>query len=488
MNTEGSDRRVLGVFTLAMINVAAICSLRSLPGMAEYGLALAFYYVVAAFLFLIPSSLVSAELATGWPTTGGVYDWVKEAFGPRAGLVAIWLQWINNVCWFPMVLSFAAATLAFMFDPSLAADPFYTLAVILIIYWGATFINFMGMKASGLISTVGVIAGTIVPGAAVIVLGAVWLITGHTPAYQGIVDGLIPAWWLPGHTVQIGFTWDKLIPDMSSLTNLVLASGTLLGFAGMEMSAVHAREVQDPQRNYPRAILLSALIIVVLFILGALAVAVIVPHQSIHLVDGVMQAFRIALVDLGLGWAVPVIALLVAVGAMAGASTWIVGPSKGLFASAKDGLIPPFFQKLNTRHIPVNMLLIQGAIVTIYALVVFLSLNVNTAFWILGALTSQLYLIMYILMFGAAIRLRYSRPDVPRAYRVPGGNPGMWLAAGVGVLGSMAAIGLGFLPLAGVQNKVFYVAFLVIGVVVLTGAPLVMYALRRPAWRADAAT
>ncbi|MBU0515724.1 MAG: APC family permease, partial [Proteobacteria bacterium] len=181
----------------------------------------------------------------------------------------------------------------------------------------------------------------------------------------------------------------------------------------------------------------------------------------------------------------PVIALLVAVGAMAGASTWIVGPSKGLFASAKDGLIPPFFQKLNSRRIPVNMLLIQGAIVTVYAVVVFLSLDVNNAFWILGALTSQLYLIMYILMFGAAIRLRYLRPDVARSYRVPGGNPGMWLVSGVGVLGSVAAIGLGFLPLAGVRNKVFYVAFLVVGVVVLCGAPLVIYHLRRPEWRAE---
>ena len=461
-------RRVLGVFTLAMINVAAIASLRGLPGMAEYGLSLAFYYVLAVILFLIPTSLVSAELATGWPTTGGVYDWVKEAFGERAGLTAVWLQWINSVCWFPAVLSFAAVSLAYMFQPELANDRYYTLIVVLAVYWAATFLNFMGMKASGLISSVGVIAGTLFPGLLVIVLGIVWLVSGHPS--------------------QISIAPSKLIPDLSSLSNIVLASATLLAFAGMEMSAVHAREVKDPRAGYPKAVLLSAVIIVLVFILGALAVAVIVPHKSISLVAGFMQATSLYLGKFGLGWAVPVLALLIALGAMAGASTWIIGPSKGLFVAAGDGLIPPVFRKVNRQGIPTGMLLIQGACVTVYALVVFLSLdNVNTAFWLLSALTAQIYLVMYLLMFAAAVKLRYSRPDVDRAYRVPGGNVGMWLTAMVGIGGSMAAIGLGFVPPGqlSVGSPAFFVGFLVVGLVVMTGAPLIIYALRRPGWRVE---
>src|SRR5271154_1195083 len=91
----------LGVFTLAMMNFTAVVSLRGLPAEAEYGLGSIFYYVFAAVFFLIPVSLVAAELATGWPQKGGVFRWVGEAFGPRWGFVAIFLQWAESTIWFP---------------------------------------------------------------------------------------------------------------------------------------------------------------------------------------------------------------------------------------------------------------------------------------------------------------------------------------------------------------------------------------------------
>jgi len=79
------SRRSLSVFSLIMINIIAIDSLRNIPAAAEYGFSILFYYAVAATTFFIPSALVSAELATGWPKTGGVYIWVREAFGPHWG-------------------------------------------------------------------------------------------------------------------------------------------------------------------------------------------------------------------------------------------------------------------------------------------------------------------------------------------------------------------------------------------------------------------
>ena len=92
-----AKNRALSVFSLVMINIIAIDSLRNVPAAAEYGSSLVVYYALAAILFFIPSAFVSAELATGWPKNGGIYIWVREAFGPRWGLFAIWLQWIENV-------------------------------------------------------------------------------------------------------------------------------------------------------------------------------------------------------------------------------------------------------------------------------------------------------------------------------------------------------------------------------------------------------
>jgi putative glutamate/gamma-aminobutyrate antiporter len=466
MNNEASvtGRRVLGVFGLVMINVAAITSLRGLPSTAEYGFASIFYYIVAALVFLIPTALVSAELATGWPKRGGVYIWVKEALGARWGFLAIWLQWIQNVFWYPIVLSFAAATFAFVFNPALADNKIYALLVILVVYWGATLANFRGMKTSGWISSVGVIGGTLVPGVLIIVLGIVWLAVGDPS--------------------QIPISGSALVPDLSKFSNIVLAAGILLAFAGMEMSAVHAREVNNPGRDYPRAIFLSTIIVLLVFVLGTVSIAVVVPHEKLSLVAGLMQAFTMFLDTFGLAWLIPIIALLVALGAFGQVSTWIPGPSKGLLAVARHGYLPPFLQHVNREGVQTNILLVQAGIVTALSLVFLFMPTVSTSYWLLTALTVQLYLLMYVLMFISAIRLRYSRPDVPRAYKIPGGNLGMWLVACVGLLGAFFAIAIGYVPPTQLQigNIVFYEAFLIIGLVVMCAVPLLIYHFRKPSW------
>lgn len=93
--------------------------------MAEYGLGAIFFYSFAALFFFVPVSLVAAELASAWPERGGVYVWVREAFGDLAAFVAIFIQWFQNLCWYPVVLTFAAASLAFAVAP---ADHAMTLA------------------------------------------------------------------------------------------------------------------------------------------------------------------------------------------------------------------------------------------------------------------------------------------------------------------------------------------------------------------------
>ncbi len=458
------SRRVLSVFTLAMINVAMIASLRGLPTMAEYGLTAAFFFVAAALVFLVPTALVSAELATGWPKRGGVYVWVKEALGARWGFLAIWLQWFQNVIWYPTVLSFAAATFAFVISPALANNRFYALAVILAVYWGATLVNFRGMKTSGWISTVGVIGGTLVPGALIITLGIVWLALGNPS--------------------QVQFSGAAFVPDLSKMSSIVLAASTLLFFAGMEVSATHAQEVKNPQRDYPRAIFIATLVVLVVFVLGTLSIAVVVPREKISLVAGLMQAFTAFLDKFHLAWLIPAVALLIAFGVFGQITTWIAGPSKGLLAVARHGYLPPFLQRVNRRGVQTHILIVQALIVTALSLVFLLMPTVSSSYWILTALTAQLYLVMYVLLFVSALRLRYVEPGVARAYKVPGGKAGMWLVAGVAVAAAAFAVALGYFPPAQLQtgSVLFYEAFLIVGMVTVCAVPLLVYQFRRPGW------
>jgi len=115
------SRTQLGLFSLTMINVAAIASLRDLPQMAEYGVGCIFFYLLAGLVFFMPVSLVAAELTTGWPQKGGVYVWVKEAFGKSHGFAAVFIQWFQNLCWYPVVLTFAAAAFAFAIEDASGA-------------------------------------------------------------------------------------------------------------------------------------------------------------------------------------------------------------------------------------------------------------------------------------------------------------------------------------------------------------------------------
>ncbi len=457
--------RSISVFTLAMINVAAICSVKNWPLTAEYGFSALFFLLVGALIFLLPVSLISAELATGWPKIGGVYVWVKEAFGHRSGFLAAWLLWIENVIWYPTILSFIAATLAYFFNPELAQNTFYNVAVIFVAFWGMTLVNLLGMRASGLISTIGAIAGTLIPGILIIILGFIWF-------FQGM-------------PLQITLDWASLIPNMSQPKQLVFFSGVLLSFAGMEMSAIHARDVRNPQKDYPRSIFLSAFVIVFLSTLGILSIASVVPKDDITLTGGSMQAFTIFLSAYNLSSWIPVIALLVFFGALGSMSTWIVGPTKGLLAAAQGGDLPPFMRKVNHKGMPVPLLFMQAGIVTVLSLLFFLMPSVNSAFWLLMALVAQVYLIMYLIMFAAAIRLRYTKPHVPRAYRVPGGKKwGMWCIAGLGIVGALLTFTIGFFPPDQITtgSPTFYISFMTIGIIFVCLAPSLILRFKKESW------
>lgn len=449
------SKRTISLFFLTMINIAAILNIKNFPLSALYGLSSVFFFLLASIIFFIPVSLVSSELASGWPHRG-IYEWVKKAFGQRLGFLAIWLQWIENVIWYPTVLSFIAGSFAFIINPDLANDKLYFITVILVIFWLVTFVNFYGMETSSWISTLCVIAGTLIPSFFIVLLGFIW--------YAG------------GNPSQIPITASAFFPDLTSWNNLVIFSGILLSLAGMEMSAVHANEVQNPQKNYPKAIFLSTFLILVFYSLGSLAVAIVVPEESINLASGSMAAFSFFLKSYNLDWAIPIVACLMAVGAFGTMSTWVVGPPKGLLASAVDGNLPKLFQKTNKRGMPVALLLLQAIFVSLLSLAFLLMPNVSASYWILANLSVELYLVMYMLLFLTGIVLRYKAPNVKRAYKIPG-KYGMWIIAMLGFLSSVAIFVISLLPPTQIDtgSLLSYEFFLLGGIAIFLLFPFVIY-------------
>ena len=461
----------LSVLTLVVMNVTAVVSLRGLASEAVYGLQSAFYYLFAAIVFLVPTALVAAELAAMFSNKqGGVFRWVGEAFGPRIGFVAIWLQWIQSTVWYPTVLTFGAVSIAFIgtdptADAALASNRVFTLIVVLALYWVATIIALRGLDWVGKVSKWGGIIGTIIPAALLILLAVVYLSKG-------------------GHNNLDMHR--SFFPDLSNFSNLVLASSIFLFYAGMEMMGIHVMEVENPKRNYPRAIILGSLVTVAIFILGTFALGIIVPEKDISLTQTLLIGFDSYFAFLHMSWLGPIIAIALVFGVLAGVLTWVSGPSKGIYAVGRAGYLPPFFQKANSRGVQRNILLVQGCIVTVVSALFVVMPSVQSFYQILSQLTVLLYLTMYMLMFSAAIVLRYRKPDVERPFRLGRGNGVMWLLAGLGFAGSLLAFVLSFIPPSqiAVGSKAVWYGVLIAGEVIVVIIPIIIYALRKPSWKA----
>lgn len=462
----------IGVMTLAIMNVAAVVSLRGLPAEAEYGLSSAFYYLFAAIVFLIPTSLVAAELAAMFSNKeGGVFRWVGEAYGKRYGFLAIFLQWIESTIWYPTVLTFGAVSIAYIglndaHDAALASNKVFTLITVLVIYWVATFISLKGLGWVSKISKIGATVGTIIPAGLLILFGIIYLATG-------------------GHN-NMDMT-QGFFPDLSNFNNLVLASSIFLFYAGMEMSGIHVMDVKEPaSKNYPKAIFIGAIIIVVIFVLGTFALGLIIPAREINLTQSLLVGFDNYLKYLHIHWASPIIAIALMFGVLAGVLTWVAGPSKGIFAVGKAGYLPPFFQKTNKIGVQKNILIIQGCIVTLLALLFVVMPSVQSFYQMLSQLTVLLYLIMYMLMFTAAITLRYKMPKASRPFAIGRNSNGLiWIVAGIGFLGALLAFVLSFIPPSQINtgsNTVWFTV-LILGCVIFVAIPLIIYALRRPSWK-----
>jgi putative glutamate/gamma-aminobutyrate antiporter len=479
---QQSSKKKMTVFTLSMMTVAAVVSLRGLPMMAKEGLSMIFYILFAAVMFLLPASLVAAELGGAFSKEGGgVYSWVKQAFGSRWGFTAIWLQWIQNVVWYPTVLAFAAGALAYLFmDPGLADKGSFTGIVILVCYWGATFVTLAGTNVVSSVTKYGVLLGTVLPGIMIIVLGLLWVDQGNPLQFMEPGAAVVTAEKAAGQAPHA-----RLFPHITGLGSVAFLAGIILLFAGVEVHAVHATELKDPAKQFPESMFLSMVIIFFLFTLGSLSVAAVIPADEISLTAGLMQAFKELLNKFHLDFLTPIIGLLAAFGAIGGVMSWISGPSRGLLETAKNGEIPPFMAKTNKNGMQVNILIIQGIIVTLLASLYFFMDNVSVAFFVLSAMTITLYLAMYIMMYAAAIKLRYSQPDLPRSYKVPGGLYGLCLVAGIGLLGVCFSLVVGFFPPTNlpVGNPALYVGLVSAGMIVFIGLPLWIHKIRKPEWK-----
>src|SRR4051795_9370356 len=147
---------------LAMMTTSSGASLRAAPTMAVYGLACVFLYIVPAIVFLLPTSLVSAELASGYE--GGVYNWVSRGISKPMGFLAVWCQFAMTIFYYPSLLGFVASTLAYVISPDLASSGVWTACVIVVVYWSGVWVSSRGTSGVAGLASGGLVIRAFIPG------------------------------------------------------------------------------------------------------------------------------------------------------------------------------------------------------------------------------------------------------------------------------------------------------------------------------------
>ncbi len=418
----------ISVFGLVMLMSGAVDGVSNLPSIAIFGQSLIFFFIIASILFLLPTGLVSAELCAQYSQDSGVYSWGKKAFGNNFGLLIVWFQWINTMIWFPTCLTTLIGTVAFLINPALTHHVVFLVSMSLIAFWVMTLVNLKGIKQSAKIASWASSIGMLLPMFLMIFLSLLWISMGKPLAMH--------------------LTTQAVVPNLSSVHSWGSLTAVITAFLGMELATVHVKKVNNAQAIFPKAIIYTVLLIAFTMGVGSLGVAMVVPHDKIILVSGTIQAFNAIFIGFHIPWMKDVLGVMLLFGSLGTMVNWLISPAEGLSQAAKNGYLPKSLGDVNKHQVPVKILVLQAVVVSFVLLAFFLLPSVNGSYWLLLDLSTELYVVMYILMFLAALKLTFGFDKIKV---IIFGKLGMFLSVLSGLAGCLIVFVVGFFPPADID-------------------------------------
>ena len=466
-----TKKTYISVLALTMMNVSMVAGLANDVQQSFYGLASVTYFAIGAICFFIPTALVAAELASGWSNRGGIFRWVGEGLGKGWGLTCLFILWFQTMLNFGMGMPSFTATIMFYtpnYDAAVkfAQNPQHELLIMtgwIILYWVLAYLATKGVKTFSNLAKYGVIIGSLIPLAVMVILAIVWVAQGHTPAIPMTPKDLIPKW--------------------NGMSTLALAAGVFFSYTGIDMNAAHIKQLRHPEKDFTKAMFISIILAFLIFVVGTVIIAMIIPEKQINVLYTLYSVFRILGSTIGMPWLYMVLVWALLCNTIAMVVTNMAGPSFMLGQAGGSGFLPHWLQEKNKHNMPAHLMYTQIAGMTIIAYLVKLIPNVEGFVILLTQTITVLYMIYYILMFTAFLRLRYDQPNRPRSFKVPGGMVGAWIVAGIGLISSVFAIVLAIYPPAQVKSEVgspaIYISVIVILVAIILAICLALYQLSK---------
>ena len=462
MKQEGTTKKSLTLFGFFAMTASMVMAVYEYPTFATSKLHLVFYLLLGGFLWFIPVALCAAEMATvdGWEK-GGVFTWTGKNLGKKYGFANLFFEFFEITVGFVTMIYFILGALSYVFDwPALNSNPMIKFIGVLVIFWILALSQFGGTKYTAKIAKIGFIVGILLPAAILIILALVYIVQGN-PIYIS--------------------SKDTFVPDFTKVNTLVVFVSFILSYMGVEASATHANEMDNPKKEYPLAMLLLVIVAIVVSTLGGLAIAAVIPQNQINLSAGVVQTFVVLLGHFTANNTilVKIIALLLAFGVIAEVSSWVVGPTRGMIIAAEEGAIPKSWAKTNEHDVPVYLVIAQGIIVSIWdAVLTFGAGGSNLSFLAAMSLTVVIYLSGYILFFVGYIKAILGE-GLNGAYQMPGGKPVKIIVAIIGLATSIFAFFISFVPPTSIAGNAVqsheYMLMLIISYVISLILPFAIY-------------
>lgn len=454
----------LTLFAFFAMTASMVMTVYEYPTFATSGFNLVFFLLLGGILWFLPVALCAAEMATvdGWQE-GGIFAWVGNTLGERFGFAAIFFQWFQITVGFVTMIYFILGCFSYIFNwNALNNVPVLKFIAVLVVFWGLTLSQLGGTKNTAKIAKAGFILGIAIPAI--------------------ILFGVSIAYLLQGNPIDVKIGAKYFVPDFSKVNTLVVFVSFILAYMGVEASASHVNELENSKRNYPLAMIILVIVAIILNTIGGLTVAAVIPQGNLNLSSGVVDTFKVLILHFipNGTWIVKLIALLLALGVMGEVSAWVVGPSRGMYIAAQKGILPKSLTKTNKHDVPVNLVFIQGIVVTIWAAVLTLGGGGdNVSFLTAISLTVVIYLVGYLLFFIGYFKLILKDGDLKRSYQVPGGKIFKLIVAACGFLTSIFALIISFFPPSQLVGKSIheYLTILSVSFVITVLIPFVIYSI-----------
>ncbi len=391
-------KSILGGMTILLSVISSMLFLDTIAPSANLGPQVVSWYFIMALIFFIPMGTIVGELAATYPDKGGVYSWIKRAFGEKWAARTSWVYWINAALWMPATIIFISGVIEQLFFPS--ATLVFHVIIGVILSWIVVYISSLTAEESTMISAISGIIKLILP---VLLVGtAVIYLINNEPATD--------------------ITMELVLPNFGE--SLVFLPVVIYNMCGLEIILGNVHKFNNPQKDVPKSVITAAVVMSLVYIVTAIAILLIIPENEVGIVKGFLDAFivtfgdgfiaRVAIIGIGILF---IGTLLIQV------QQWSLGASIVAAESSANKELPKIFGKYNKNDSPIGALIVTGvvssSVIVIYGLV---SNTAEDLFWKLFEFSSMLFLMPYIVLVFAFIKLRKTDPNIVRPFRVPVGD------------------------------------------------------------------